>query len=172
MSTNVARRGFERRDLLSAIGAVILLMAPAQMPNPKDMSGIPRPDTTVPVGTVSVRVIRGSFDKNIANQSVQFTIDGRARMANTDAEGRAQVADIRTGATVVATTVVDGERWVGLIDTNLPTTQLASFPFGHIYEVTGRSLVTFALSKQRDGRLRTGLGSIQDVTEDPLNGIE
>jgi hypothetical protein len=85
-------------------------LAQPQMPNAKDMSGIPRPDTTVPVGTVSVRVVRGGFDKNIANQPVEFTIDGQTRVVNTDVEGRALVADVRTGATVMALTVVDGER--------------------------------------------------------------
>src|SRR5688572_21312687 len=80
------------------------------MPNPKEMSGIPRPDTTVPVGTVSVRVIRGTFDKNLPNQPVEFTIDGNVRVVNTGADGRALVTDVRKGASVVAATTVDGER--------------------------------------------------------------
>ena len=92
--------------LLGAAG----LSAQAQMPNPKAMSGIPRPDTSVPVGTVSVRVIRGSFDKNISNQPVEFTIDGTARVVNTGDDGRALVTDVRKGASVVAATTVDGER--------------------------------------------------------------
>ncbi|HUR20492.1 MAG TPA: hypothetical protein VMZ90_06775 [Vicinamibacterales bacterium] len=82
----------------------------AQMPNPKAMSGIPRPDTTVPVGTVSVRVIRGGFDKNIPNQPVEFTIDRTARVVNTGPDGRALVNGVRKGASVVAVTTVDGER--------------------------------------------------------------
>ena len=86
------------------------LGAQAQMPNPREMSGIPRPDTTVPVGTVSVRVIRGSFDRNIPNQPVEFTIDGTPRVVNTGADGRALVTDVRKGASVVAATTVDGER--------------------------------------------------------------
>jgi hypothetical protein len=96
--------------VLFALSAVMVQAAQPQMPNAKDMSGIPRPDTTVPVGTVSVRVVRGSFDKNIQNQPVQFTIDGQIRVVNTDAEGRATVADIRPGASIVAMTTVDGER--------------------------------------------------------------
>ena len=106
----VARRGSRRRNLLIAILATMFLMAQAQMPDAKAMSGIPRPDTTVPVGTVSVRVVRGGFDKNLANQPVQFTIDGQTRVVNTDAEGRAVATDIRSGASVVAVAVVDGER--------------------------------------------------------------
>jgi hypothetical protein len=96
--------------LVLAILATTALAAQAQMPNPREMSGIPRPDTTVPIGTVSVRVIRGSFDRNIPNQPVEFTIDGTPRVVNTGADGRALVNDVRKGASVVAATTVDGER--------------------------------------------------------------
>ena len=98
--------------LVLALLASTALIAHAQMPDPKSMSGIPRPDTTVPVGTVSVRVIRGSFDKNIANQPVEFTIDRTASVVNTGADGRALVKDVRKGASVVVATTVDGERLV------------------------------------------------------------
>ena len=97
------------RNGLAMLG-VIVLMAQAQMPNAKQMSGIPRPDTTVPVGTVSVRVVRGGFDRNLANQPGEFTSDGQTKVVNTDADGRARATGIRPGASVVATTVVDGER--------------------------------------------------------------
>jgi hypothetical protein len=104
-----------RLILTSCLAAALLTMATLlaaqpQMPDAKSMSGIPRADTTVPVGTVSVRVVRGGFDKNIENQPVTFTIDGKSQIVSTDAEGRAQVSDIQSGATVVAMTVVDGER--------------------------------------------------------------
>ncbi|MEO6224089.1 MAG: hypothetical protein ABIP90_12650 [Vicinamibacterales bacterium] len=109
---NVARPGSQGRGLclMLVVLAVAGLMAQPQMPNPKEMSGIPRPDTNVPVGTVSVRVIRGSFDKNIANQPVEFTIDGSKQVVNTGADGRALVKDVRKGASVVAATTVDRER--------------------------------------------------------------
>ena len=42
--------------------------------------------------------------------------------------------------------VPEGGRWEGLIDTNLPNEQLDDFAFGHVYAVTGRSLVAFGLS--------------------------
>lgn len=86
------------------------LMAQVQMPNPKEMSGRPLPDSAVPVGSVSVRVVRGGFDKNVPNQPVEFTINGEARVVNTDAEGRAVVTGLRSGASVVAVATVDGER--------------------------------------------------------------
>lgn len=86
------------------------LVAQVQMPNPKEMSGRPLPDTAVPAGSVSVRVVRGGFDKNVPNQPVEFTIDGTPRVVNTDAEGRAVVTGLRSGTSVVAVTTVDGER--------------------------------------------------------------
>jgi hypothetical protein len=92
--------------LLSAAGPG----AQPQMPNPKAMSGMLRPDNAVPVGTITVRVIRGTFDKNLVGQPVEFTIDGEKRTVNTDAAGRAEVSNLRKGARVRAVTIVDGER--------------------------------------------------------------
>lgn len=90
--------------------SVVALGAQVAMPDPKAMSGsvIEMPD--VPAGTVSVRVIRGGFDKNITGQAVEFLIDGKPRRAVTDAEGRAQVTGLAPGTRVRANAVVDGER--------------------------------------------------------------
>jgi hypothetical protein len=84
--------------------------AQGEMPNPKEMSGVPRPASDLPKGTVSVRVIRGSFSNNITGQAVEFVIDGVKRSVTTDTSGRAQVSGLRLGARVKASTVVDGER--------------------------------------------------------------
>jgi hypothetical protein len=91
--------------------------AQTQMPDPREMSGRPLPVADVPVGTVSVRVIRGGFDKDIPNQPVQFTIDGQPRIVNTDASGRAQVTGVRSGASVGVVATVDGERLEGQVFT-------------------------------------------------------
>jgi hypothetical protein len=80
------------------------------MPNPKEISGQVLPVTDIPVGTISVRLIRGSFDKNLVGVPVEFSIDGRKRTVATDGSGRAQVSDLSRGARVRATAVVDGER--------------------------------------------------------------
>ena len=80
-----------------------------QMPDPKEMSGIPRPVTDLPDRTVSVRVIRGDLSRNIANQEVQLTIDGKPRTVKTDENGRAEFSGLPSG-TVKAATTVDGER--------------------------------------------------------------
>jgi hypothetical protein len=82
--------------------------AQENMPNPQQISGVPLPATDLPAGSVSVRVIRGGFDKNVANQPVVFTIDGAQKTIATNAEGRAQVDGLKTGATVTAATTVDG----------------------------------------------------------------
>ncbi len=86
------------------------LGAQVQMPNPKEMSGRPLPAADVPVGTVTVRVIRGGFDKDVPNQPVEFIIDGSARVVSTDATGRATVSGLRSNTSVTAVATVDGER--------------------------------------------------------------
>jgi hypothetical protein len=80
------------------------------MPDPKEMSGIPRPVTDLPNGTVSVRVIKGELSNNIANQTVELLVGGQARTAKTDEAGRAQFDKLPAGAPLRASTVVDGER--------------------------------------------------------------
>jgi hypothetical protein len=64
----------------------------------------------VPVGSVSVRVVRGGFDKSLAGQTVEFTVDGRKESKTTDESGRAVISGLKPGARVKAVAVVDGER--------------------------------------------------------------
>jgi isoamylase len=92
--------------------------------------------------------------------------DGNARCMGVLLDGRAQETGIRRIGTdstlllilnayhdVVRFTLpeaVGGSRWVHLIDTNQGNTDaLASFEFGHAYEVTGRSLLLFVLEPAR-----------------------
>jgi len=91
------------------LGVSAPLSAQVQMPNPKEMSGVVLPSRDLPAGTVTVRVIRGSFDKNITGHPVEFTIDGTKRTVMTDGAGRAQVSGLARGARVRAATVVDNE---------------------------------------------------------------
>src|SRR4029450_7359935 len=55
---------------------VFPFVAPAsaqlQMPDPKQMSGIPRPVTDLPAGHVSVRLIRGQLSNNIQGHPVEI----------------------------------------------------------------------------------------------------
>jgi hypothetical protein len=74
------------------------------------MSGIPRPVSDLPNGTVSVRLIRGSFSNNITDFPVELFVAGHPRSAKTDDAGRAEFSGLPAGATLKAVAVVDGER--------------------------------------------------------------
>ena len=80
------------------------------MPDPKQMSGRPLPVGDLPVGTVTVRVVRGSMTNVIPNQPVELSGAGAPLTATTNAQGRAEFPGLRPGLTVQATTTVDGER--------------------------------------------------------------
>ena len=80
------------------------------MPDPKQMSGIPRPVDDLPKGAISVRLIRGELSNNIAGHPVELHIGSDVRTVKTDEAGRAQFNDVPAGATVKATAEVDGER--------------------------------------------------------------
>jgi len=81
-----------------------------EMPDPKQMSGIPRPVTDLPAGSVSVRLIRGELSNNIADFPVELSVNGKAQTVKTDAQGRAQFDKLPAGATLKATATVDGEK--------------------------------------------------------------
>ena len=95
--------------LVALLGPAAPVLAQLQMPDPKQMSGIPRPVNDLPDGTVSVRVIRGELSNNLPNQPVEFVIDGKSRTVSTDESGRAEIVTT-AGATLKAVTIVDGER--------------------------------------------------------------
>lgn len=81
-----------------------------EMPDPKQMSGIPRPVTDLPRGSVSVRLIRGDLANNIKNFPVELTVNGKTQTVKTDDQGRAQFDKLPAGATLKATATVDGEK--------------------------------------------------------------
>jgi len=95
------------------VGVVAGPVAHAQvaMPNPKEMSGNVLPVNDIPVGTVTVRVVRGAF-KNIPGQPVDFLIAGKKRTVVTDANGRAEVSGLARGTQLTAEATVDGEKLV------------------------------------------------------------
>ena len=102
--------------VVAALAAVLLmagwsvsLQAQAQMPDPKEMSGVVLPVTDVPPGTVSVRLIRGTFANNIVGHPVEFRLDDETVTVTTDSSGRAQVTGLKPGARVRASAMVDGE---------------------------------------------------------------
>lgn len=81
-----------------------------QMPDPKAIAGIPLPVGDVAVGTVVVRVIRGSLANNIPDQQVELLVAGAPRTVKTDSGGRAEFAGLAPGTKVTAVTTVQGER--------------------------------------------------------------
>src|ERR671934_1882367 len=100
--------------LAFAIALILLAGLPAlaqfEMPDPRQMSGIPRPVTDLPDGTVSVRVIRGQLSNNIANQAVDLHGLGKVITLKTDETGRVAFPNIPPGTTIRISTIVDGER--------------------------------------------------------------
>ena len=79
------------------------------MPDPREMSGIPRPVDDLPNGAISVRLIRGSLSNNIVNHPVKLLASGKELTVQTDDAGRAQFNDVPPGSTVKAVADVDGE---------------------------------------------------------------
>lgn len=104
-----------RACLGATVCAAAVLFGPAsaraqQMPDPKEIAGMPLPVGDVPAGTVVVRVIRGSLANNIPDQPVTLTVDGTPRTMTTDASGRAQFAGLAPGARVQASATVGSEK--------------------------------------------------------------
>ena len=99
------------KALIRVLTAVVFTAALSaqQMPDPSQMAGRPLPAPELPVGTVSVRVVRERMGNNIANQPVTLNVGGKTLSATTDAQGRAQFADVPPGATILVETVIDGE---------------------------------------------------------------
>src|SRR5262249_13167195 len=81
-----------------------------QMPDAKQMSGIPRPVTDLPNGSISVRLIRGDLSNNIPTHPVELHAGSKVTTVKTDENGRAQFDKLEPGTTVKAVAVVDGER--------------------------------------------------------------
>jgi hypothetical protein len=99
------------------VAAILLLatvasarVAFAQGMDIRQASGVPLPATDLPAGTVSVRVVRGSFANNLPGVDVTFDANGKPTRVKTDASGRAQVSGLAPGTRLKASATVDGER--------------------------------------------------------------
>jgi hypothetical protein len=80
------------------------------MPDPKQMSGIPRPDGQMTPGTVTVRLIRGDLSNNITGHPVELHVGDKVQTVKTDDQGRAEFSGLAPGTSASAVAVVDGER--------------------------------------------------------------
>lgn len=105
-----------RARCLTVLCALVVLyggafgQAQVQMPDPKQMSGIPRPDGQMAAGSVSVRLIRGDLSNNIIGHPVELHVGDKVQTLKTDNAGRVEFVNLSPGTTVKAVAVVDGER--------------------------------------------------------------
>jgi hypothetical protein len=84
-------------------------LAFAQMPDPKQMSGVPLPVGDLSPGTVTARVIRGQLSNPIDAQAVELTGAGAARTEKTDNSGRATFTGLTPGSRVKLRATVGSE---------------------------------------------------------------
>jgi hypothetical protein len=82
----------------------------SQMPDARQMSGVPLPVPDLPPGTVTARVFRGSLAAPIPGQVVELTGTDGTRTAKGDDAARATFSGLRPGARVKVAVVVDGQR--------------------------------------------------------------
>lgn len=95
--------------VLSVLCVPSFVSAQIAMPDPKQMSGIPRPVDDLPSGSISVRLIKGDLSNNIAGHPIELRVGDKIQTVKTDDQGRAQFDKLPAGATVKAVAVVDGE---------------------------------------------------------------
>jgi len=103
--------GLERSFSSALVLACLLGFVPsaiAQMPDPKQMSGVPLPVGDLATGTVTVRVVRGTMTNVITGQRVEI-IGPSPMSAKTNDAGRAEFTGLQPGTRVRAATTVDGE---------------------------------------------------------------
>ena len=99
------------RHVVSAMWVLMLLASFARaQPDPQQMSGIPLPVSDLPVGAVSVRVVRGQLSNNIPDHPVELHQGDDVLTSLTDESGRAQFGGLSPGASVFVVTTVDGQR--------------------------------------------------------------
>lgn len=102
--------------LLVGLGSRPTLAGPG-MPDPRQMSGIPRPDPQIAAGEITVRVLRGGFDSPALGEEVRLELrsaDGRTvelRRLQTGNQGRAHFRELQAfaGGQAVARVQLDGE---------------------------------------------------------------
>jgi hypothetical protein len=98
-----------RLALLALLMLGLLPVTAGAQPDPRQMSGVPLPVGDVPAGTVTVRVIRGSFANPIQSQTVEIAGTIQPMRAVTNDVGRAEFKGLPSGARVKATATVAGQ---------------------------------------------------------------
>ena len=93
-----------------AVAVGVAATVHAQMPDARQMSGIPMPSSDVPAGSVSVRLVRGELTNNIVGHPVELHAGARTERATTDKDGRAVFTGLPPGSEAHAMAEVDGQR--------------------------------------------------------------
>ncbi len=99
--------------LLAALAAIVAVLVPAlalAQPDLRMMAGVPRPDGSLPDGTITVRVVREALANNVTGHPVDLLGGDGVQTAATDGNGRATFRAPAPGTILRAATVVDGER--------------------------------------------------------------
>ena len=90
--------------LLTALACAALAPASQSDAQPPAMAiGKALPESSMPAGTITVRVIAGTPAAAVVDAEVTLTVNGAARTAKSDGSGRATFASLPVGATVQAT---------------------------------------------------------------------
>ncbi|MDX2090245.1 MAG: carboxypeptidase-like regulatory domain-containing protein [Kofleriaceae bacterium] len=76
---------------------------------PAGAIGHPLPESSLAVGTVTVRVVDGTPSKPVVGTDVTLLVNGQPRQARTDAAGRATFSDLPPGASVQAK-IIDADK--------------------------------------------------------------
>jgi hypothetical protein len=93
----------------AAVLVCVVAAGASAQPDPRQMSGIPRPDPNLSDGSITVRVIRGSFANNVVDHPVDLLAGDAVSTAVTDAEGRASFSSLSPGSQVRVATMLDGQ---------------------------------------------------------------
>jgi hypothetical protein len=105
------------RGFAGFVGSAVLVLgfagsalAQINMPDPSLINGKAIPAGELQTGTVTVRVVREALGNNVVGQQVTLTINGEAKKAVTDEQGRAEFKGLPAGAKGRAEANVKGEQ--------------------------------------------------------------
>src|SRR5436190_11923664 len=96
-------------SVVFVLGFAALPGAQVAMPDPSAINGKALPAGDLQTGTITVRVVRESVGNNIVGQQVTMTVNGEAKKAVTDEQGRAELKGLPAGANRHADATVNGE---------------------------------------------------------------
>lgn len=142
------------------------------MPDPRQMSGIPRPDPSLPPGRVTVRLLRADFKHPMAGQPVTLEGPEGTETAIAAANGRATFNGVKAGASYVARAKAGDEE---LASQPIEMTDSAGVAVMLVFKVDEQALLTATDAiAHLDRRLPAGtlVVSVVDGEDKPIAGME